>query len=309
MIGLRSLTGLTLGMLLVIPAVASALEPEFSLDLSLAAGGQVIGLTAGLDASATDVFDPGLDSTAFRVGPLQAWFDHPSEPIYARHLATDIREGVAEETWTVLVATPQSPLGNVGAGEAVTVNWVPPVQPAGTCVVLFWSIGREVVGVSQYKSPALHDAGLKNLTSALVYLFSRPIQQEGSLGAAVYLNVVTQRLAQLTMIHRIACIETVDVQFLMDSQKMPRRVTAEMYAVWAFLRPKAVPRSMERQHQFLIHLRRYKLNRIVGVSSTASLESLLSKGLRNSAVADDHSAVKKIQQTPNVIRVFVNIGV
>lgn len=120
-------------------APARAQEPPtLSLDLhvSAPAGAGTVGtdLTAGLAPGAGPGYDAGLDSRAFRLGALQAWFLNPDLPPRAQYLMHDFRDDTGAGTWTIQVATPAATLGDPVSGSAtVTIAWGPPETSGGVC--------------------------------------------------------------------------------------------------------------------------------------------------------------------------------
>jgi hypothetical protein len=134
----RRLAALALAAGLALAAPARAQEPTLSLTLHLSApaGAGTVGadLTAGIAPGAGPGYDPGLDSRAYRLGALQAWFFDPSLPERARRLMRDYRDGAGAEAWTVQVTTPAGDLGGtVETGSPVTVTWGPPENASGLC--------------------------------------------------------------------------------------------------------------------------------------------------------------------------------
>lgn len=113
-------------------------EPTLTLDLHLSApaGTGTVGtdLRAGLAAGAGPGYDGGLDSRAFRLGALQAWFHEPGLPPRAQYLMHDFRGDADAATWTIEVTTPAAPLGDpVPASGTVTITWGPPATSGGLC--------------------------------------------------------------------------------------------------------------------------------------------------------------------------------
>ncbi len=94
------------------------------------------GLIAGIDAAASTGFDGGYDALAFRMGPVQAWFVHPSEPEAGRYYKHDIRSGSTPEVWSLEVHTPYNTItGGLTSDTPVTLSWKPPVNTGGVCAV------------------------------------------------------------------------------------------------------------------------------------------------------------------------------
>lgn len=117
---------------------AAAQEPTLSLTLHVTApvGAGTVGtdLVAGIAPGSGPGYDPGLDSRAYRLGALQAWFLEPTAPPRARELMRDFRGGTDAESWTLEVTTPADDLGGtVGVGSPITLSWAPPVTASGLC--------------------------------------------------------------------------------------------------------------------------------------------------------------------------------
>jgi len=117
------------------PAAAQDLTLGLKVTAPVASGTVGTEVTAGIAAGAGAGYDPGLDSRAYHLGALQAWFLHPAAPERARELMRDFRGGQADDTWTLRLTTPAAPLGGeaVAAGSAITLTWGPPQTPGGVC--------------------------------------------------------------------------------------------------------------------------------------------------------------------------------
>ncbi|MFQ5508238.1 MAG: hypothetical protein ACE5FN_02750 [Leptospirillia bacterium] len=119
-------------------APAQAAELELQLRFTAGSPGAQSGgeVVVGIDAAATSGFDPGQDSRAFRLGPLQAWSLQPvTTPERVRYLGRDWRSGAGEEIWQIQVATPATPIGDqVVQDSVISVEWNPPAAADGTCV-------------------------------------------------------------------------------------------------------------------------------------------------------------------------------
>lgn len=165
------------------PALA---EPELELDLTLSASvggaGQVgATLTAGIDPAADTGFDPGMDTQAFRMGALQAWFFHAAvDPDPARYLRRDFRSGGAEETWVMQVGTTVSgPVGAVAEGSPVIIHWDPPVSGGGVCAARNLTM-VDVAGGASYDMTQINNLTIPAPAPGTPYELELVIGQAGS---------------------------------------------------------------------------------------------------------------------------------
>jgi len=127
--------GMLATLLLATPALAAAADLTMGVTVSAMVGTTPVatGVEAVIQSGTTTGYDPGVDSLAYRVGPLQAWMLNGSAPFGAQEMKRDVRAGLNEERWQLQVLTPSDGTGAaVTPGDWVTISWNPPLS-GGVC--------------------------------------------------------------------------------------------------------------------------------------------------------------------------------